>query len=120
MPPAWTSFPGPKKLRSIDFRKSADNDCKGNAAIAYRRATVYSSLRSFPMGDNAFTADPLRTLVRLCRVVDLPMRRRFCPRADSPIRPWAVTFHCKVTLGTRFFTRCWTARHSGLATNGGL
>src|ERR1700722_13423770 len=32
VPPVWSSFPGPEKLRSLNFRKSADNGCKGNAA----------------------------------------------------------------------------------------
>ena len=46
-------------------------------------------LRSFPIGDNAFAADPLPTLVRLCRIVHcrwatlLPIRRQSNPPEGS-------------------------------------
>jgi hypothetical protein len=50
----------------------------------------------------------------------LPMSRRFCPHADSPIRPRAVTFHSKAILGTRFSPDAGTARYSGLATMAGF
>jgi hypothetical protein len=42
---------------------------KAMPQIAYSEPPSTISLRSFPIGDNAFAADPLRTLARLCRVV---------------------------------------------------
>ena len=70
LPPAWNSFPGPKKLRSLEFRKSADNGCKGNAANCLQASDcLQPRSAAFLLGDNAFAVDPLRTLVRLCRIV---------------------------------------------------
>ena len=42
----------------------------------------------------------------------LPTRRQSNPRA--------ATLHCKVILGTRFFTRCWDGAAFWAGDNGGL
>ena len=58
--------PGFEKVTQPGFPQIGRQQCR---TLRTGEPLFTASLRSVPIGDNAFAADPLRTLVRLCRVV---------------------------------------------------